>query len=76
MSTFILCFQILNEKNILQRQSLVFMSDAMDNRLLDALNQIGDLQTAMEEQRNRFEHHLGELQVKIKLCIVFGQIIV
>jgi hypothetical protein len=52
------------------------MSDAMDNRLLDALNQIGDLQTAMEEQRNRFEHHLGELQVKIKLCIVFGQIIV
>lgn len=53
----------MNEKNILQRQSLVFMNDAMDNRLMDALNQIGDLQTTMEEQRNRFEAQLGEIQV-------------
>lgn len=39
------------------------MNDAMDNRLMDALNQIGDLQTTMEEQRNRFEAQLGEIQV-------------
>lgn len=39
------------------------MNDAMDNRLMDALNQIGDLQTSMEEQRNRFESLVEELQV-------------
>jgi len=35
----------------------------MDNRLMGALNQIGDLQTAIEEQKNSYEAQMAMLQV-------------
>jgi hypothetical protein len=35
----------------------------MDNRLMDALNQIGDLQTALDEQKNSFEAQITMLKV-------------
>ncbi|CAL8143150.1 unnamed protein product [Orchesella dallaii] len=58
--------KLLNEKNILQRQSLVFMgSEEMDNRLLGALNQIGDLQNAMEDQKNGLESQIIELKNRL-----------
>ncbi|CAG7710006.1 unnamed protein product [Allacma fusca] len=54
--------RVRTEKNILARQSLVFMSDAMDDRLLDALAQIGDLQTAIEDQKNSFRKDMDDLR--------------
>jgi len=58
--------KLLTEKNILQRQSLVFMNnDEMDNRLLDALAQIEDLQRTVEEQKNEFESQVKELKDRL-----------
>ncbi|ODM95280.1 Shootin-1 [Orchesella cincta] len=58
--------KLLNEKNILQRQSLVFMgSEEMDNRLLGALNQIGDVQNSMEDQKNALESQIIELKNRL-----------
>jgi len=50
----------------MQRQSLVFMSDAAsDGKLMDALNQISDLQMAIEEQKSSYEAQLHDLDVSI-----------
>lgn len=51
------------------------MNEAMDNnRLMDALNQISDIQNTLEDQRNRFETQLGELQVCPKVTSFSGQV--
>lgn len=42
-------------------------NEEMDNRLLDALAQIGDLQRTVEEQKNAFESQITELQVRFPL---------
>ena len=60
------------EKNILQRQSLVFMNDEMDDRLTGALGQIKDLQVVIEEDKEHFRKQIEHLHVRflyMKHCI-------